>query len=624
MPELTWWLTSLLALAALTGFTLLVSVCFKLKARLSFLPTNLVAMICLYLASLAGILWHVSIAMTIIGLTLSSLFALKATWRSKARNIEDITLFLTITAGFWCVTALWLRDFRFVGYDEFTHWALMAKYLTTNHMLPIADGQIAFMQYAPGTALIQYFFASLSDGAEQAVLFGHLTLFFSCLLFLTSQTSRAAPALAVITWSVLATYVLRYDLSFTFVDAMLGGLLAAGFVGAITVATHSGKARMSNTIFILAPVIAYLPLVKHVGLVLGLVVIAAYTIAATLHYHRQTLKKPWYSTNGVLSNSLAFLAILIASYLSWKLHYQSLGIPDEYQQVITLRNALDFFLAPTDETHLAVWQTFGKRMSSSVGIVTLVLILWSVLFILFSNKTNRSVVALVLLIIALGFLGYLALLLISYAFFFVGDERIHLASFERYARSYQLGWLLLLIALPTIPDLWAKASRWPLAALALLAGCVGLVAHPLARSSLIERSHIHGDSRDKRVKISELAAVINQKASDGANLYFFDALGDGLSWYMLKYELAGRSIKTCWSARAILPDGSRGAPNADCEKDLKRVIDNHDYLILFSLTPELSRLNHGLLPDGELQAPMVYKINKTNSGRIWLSPIDKQ
>lgn len=623
MPESTWWLTNLLAMASLVSLALLVSVRFNLSARESFLPTTLVAMILLYVASLAGWLQPMALAIFLVGLVGGFGLLLNQRWRSKATSVSDIKLFMALIGAFYLITSAWLREFHFIGYDEFTHWALIAKFLTQNHALPQAGGHIMFMQYAPGTALIQYFFAALASGAEPAVLFGHLTLFFACLLFLTSQTSKTMSTLAVIAWCVLATFVLRYDLSFIFVDAMLGALLAAGFFAAIAPAANPERSAFSKYVWLLAPIVAFLPLVKHVGLVLALSTIALLAVNHVLFNWQRTTGRGFLACVAhAIPSLVVLLSGVVFAYFSWKLHYQSLGIPDEYQRVLTPQNAIDFFVRPSDPTHLAVWNTFLSRMGSSVGIVSMILVLWSALLIWTANRQSKAITTSTFSVIGLGFIGYLALLLISYAFFFEGDERIHLASFERYARSYQLGWLLVLIALPTISGLWSKKVKRPWPAVALIAGCLALVVHPLARSSLFERAHIHSADHDKRVAISSMVDVINTQIPRESKIFFFDVLGDGLTWYMLRYETAGqRHIDTCWSAPARAADGSLGPPNEACEKNLQKVLDGFDYLVLFSSTDEFEKLNKGIAGGFALTAPRVYKVSNDNHGVLSIAPL---
>lgn len=613
-----------MAISSLTGLTLAACVRLELTARESFLPTTLIAMILLYLASLADALQPAFILLMILGLSSFFLFA-ASKWRSEIKRVSDIRVFLVLILCFWGLTSLWLRDFRFIGYDEFTHWALVAKFLIERDSLPVAGSYISFMQYAPGTALIQYFFASFAHGAEQAILFGHLCLFFASLVFLTNQSQNHTTTAAIIVWSVLATYVLRYDLSFIFVDAMLGALLAAAFMCVMMTADDCSRGLSPRALFLLIPIVSYLPLVKHVGLVLSLSAIAFLAVTTILLNYQRQHRQPWFLMNVGLSNSLVLLLALFASYMSWKLHYQSLGIPDSYRAVITIKNAVEFFFGPSDPTHIAVWQTFAKRMTSSVGIVTAVLLAWSAAIVFLSSKEKRWLLAVSFCAILLGFIGYLSLLLVSYAFFFQGDERIHLASFERYARSYQLAWLFFLIALPTTSKFWTKQPKRIWSALALLAGCAGLVTHPLAQSSLFERAHIHGADREKRAAIENLARQVKSAVEPQNSLYFFDILGDGLSWYMLRFELAGgQPINTCWSAPARLVDGSLGPPNANCETDLTQVIAEHDYVVLFSLDAKTKGINAGLFRDELVRVPGLYRVNRTTDGQLWLSFVDNK
>ena len=624
-----WWLINLVSLLSITGFAITIANYLNVSARQAFLPATVLVMIALFAGGLLNKLAEASLIIFWLGLTLLVLSLTIKKYRETTLEISDIVSFVATLLCFWILASIWLIDFRFLGYDEFTHWALIAKFLIDHHAFPDSSSHIAFMQYPPGTAVIQYFFGKTSNAPEQSVLFGHLTLFFACGLYLTSAAKSNLGRTAILAWVLLTTYILRYDMSFIFVDAMLGAFLGTiFFTAAWSISVEDSRMR-AKLIWLIVPVIAYMPLIKHVGLVLGLS--AAGSILAIqavwLVRQRKALATDSNATSLIVGLVVGTFGVII-SYWLWKTHYQNLGIADTYKSAISLANATEFFLYPNDPSHIELWRTFLNRMMGGVGIGSAILICWSIFYIHKANRRYLAEMTALFSTVFLGLIGYIALLLISYAFFFVGDERIHMASFERYARSFQLGWFALLIAMPTIPLALNINPSKKMTAAILVVGIIALAVHPLARKSLFLKTHINPTSHDYMMRgdVARLADTLKATLRPEDRAYFFDVSGDGLSWYMLRYETNGANqIGTCWAAPPILADGSIGERNAGCERDLSKISETFDYVIIrnpdenfIQANREIVRLVH------TLESMAVYTFTQQPDGSLQLQRVDKQ
>jgi len=372
-----------------------------------------------------------------------------------------------------------------------------------------------------------------------------------------------------------------------------------------------------------------MPLIKHVGLVIGLSAATAMIAVHLIWMVRERRSRPNLTSQNLIIPGLACLvAAVIFSYWLWKVHYQSLGIVDTYQSAITLSNALEFLFHPTDPTHIELWRTFIKRMAGGVGIGTIILIAWSIFYLTRVNKKYLAEMSILSVMTLLGLVGYITLLLISYAFFFTGDERIHMASFERYARSYQLGWFALLIAMPSIPYLLNLFLSKRTITVIFIIGMVALAVHPLARKSLFLKTHVNQASHDyqMRQEIADLAQALTATLLPEKRAYFFDVSGDGLSWYMLRYETNGATqINSCWAAPPILADGTIGERNAGCPRDLANILTSYDYVIIRNPDNVFIQENQEVLSPGTtIESMMIYTLTRQPDGSPMLQKVNSQ
>lgn len=85
--------------------------------------------------------------------------------------------FLAGTAGF----ALLSLTLRLVHYDNFSHWALIVKYLLSAERFPGADtALIPFRDYPPGASLFIYYVCRFAGHAQGVMLLAQNSLIFAC------------------------------------------------------------------------------------------------------------------------------------------------------------------------------------------------------------------------------------------------------------------------------------------------------------------------------------------------------------------------------------------------------------------------------------------------------------
>lgn len=157
-----------------------------------------------------------------------------------------------------------LHGARFTQYDDFSHWALIARTLLENDALPtFRDVDISFQNYPPGSACWVYFLCRFAGGGEGMMLFAQATLMLACLLPVFGL-NRKRPAVGAAVAGGLATFVFLGGetlIGSLYVDQLLPLVAVAGAVAAATHADEPERAALLT-----APFAIYTYLVKNSGL----------------------------------------------------------------------------------------------------------------------------------------------------------------------------------------------------------------------------------------------------------------------------------------------------------------------------------------------------------------------
>lgn len=606
-----WWFTNLVGLISILGFVFLVSIIFKIQVALAFLPAITALTLLIFWLGVIDKLELATNFLYVLGLMIFGVVFSAKKIRWTLLEIKDFKFVTTTLFVFWGATSIWLTDFKFIGYDEFSHWALIVKYLVENNKYPDVNSYIMFMQYPPGTAVFQYYFLRSSAHSEQGIVFANLTMLIGCIIFLTSLAKSTLTKVTLILSCILIHYILRYDLSFIFVDALLGAYLAVILFGSVLILRENDIERTAIIVLLLLPIIGFMQYIKHVGLVLSLM--SAITLASSVVYNNVNFKRqngPASVINQV-NVILAFSFIIIAlNYSIWRFHYTSLGIADSYSSAITFENIFQFFIFPEDQSHLELWSNFFDRMIGSVGVGFYILLIWSGVLLWYSFEQHRSKLFVFFVFVIAGAVAYISLLLVSYAFFFGEWERSVMASFQRYARTYQLAWFWLLFAMSTIVGIFKFELSSNKKIILFFVVLILILLHPLARKSLMERTHIGTSDYILRVGIKELSQAISMNVKSDEMVYFLDMGGNNLSWLMLRYEQSGDSnIKPCMQplvANRIQMDNNN---NPICQIDIRIIAESFQYFVVRNPNSEFYDINRKNLTESEeLQSMILYEI----------------
>ncbi|WP_061249393.1 hypothetical protein [Leptospira alstonii] len=168
---------------------------------------------------------------------------------------------------FACFFYIKLSQALFEGFDEFTHWGFAAREMFFQDSFTTADSALLLKSYPPGTALFQYWLTKSIGWSEGNAYWAQSLLILSgAVVFLERMTWRQWIRILVTLGVVfLLVFIFGYGLKSLYVDNVLGLLCGASIVSCFRSETSG-----SVTIARILPTLFILPLVKAVGLMLGI------------------------------------------------------------------------------------------------------------------------------------------------------------------------------------------------------------------------------------------------------------------------------------------------------------------------------------------------------------------
>ena len=164
-----------------------------------FLPSLTVAVqvTVLFLAGLLNVLKEATIILYLIGFY----GILKSFYQRK--SILFLKYYFKLGYGFlflvMMIAALYVRGKIFVGFDNFSHWALVVRrMLEVNRYPNFEDTLIAFQEYPLGSATYLYYFAKLTGRSESLQMLGQAYMIVASVLPLFAFAKRNRLAAAIV------------------------------------------------------------------------------------------------------------------------------------------------------------------------------------------------------------------------------------------------------------------------------------------------------------------------------------------------------------------------------------------------------------------------------------------
>lgn len=452
------------------------------------------------------------------------------------------------------IFAVMPHDYRFVGWDEFSHWALSAKVMYAEDQLVTRDSVIAFKAYPPGGSVFQYIWTRCFGFSEGNVLFAQVLFNWSAVLAAMALLAGRDYVLAVIGGIAGLILMSLFGLKVASLDA--DTLVACSFAATMAYAL---RPRMSpGEIAGFCVCLAAFVLAKSVCLPFAMIVVAT--------FFGGVLADEYKARGGELGvrafmrplclGGAALLAVVLAQQ-SWAWHVHAIG----GESPLSIPNPEQVLAGPMvhriGSTVAHVLSTLGganaiqdglflpldtlTALEATVRLVALGFVAWLLLSRRAGIRTGVAVIAL-----AGGCLAYLGLLMFLYVVWFAEGEGNVAAGFARYYATYLIAWSMVLVALLLS---WMAGLRpryrYVLAAM-LLGAAVAATPKNLQPEQLFGADY--AQRRAVRDKLEKEAAIARTLILGGERVFFVEQGSTGYESYMFNYLMAPATSQWgCWS-----------------------------------------------------------------------------
>jgi len=421
------------------GFTSLGVRKFSFNKRLSWIFTFSSQILVFYIAGLIGFLYGSMVIMFIIGMLLA-VYQLYSLYK-KHKNDWSLSYFINSIDWPTVAILIWLVIFGYIvfqntyfnHYDDYSHWALIVKYLFTEQTFPDAGSSIiGFNTYPLGTALFINYFINITGYSTGNMLLGQLVLggsaYYGIMSIIKGRRRLFSLFLLMITFG-LFTYFnpVRYDN--LLVDSLLP-LISLVIISGLWVYRNHIKLLSLNTLVISGVLIIF----KSSAIYFVIVSLILYWVIVARVYKKKTKRSKLRYI--LLTNISAFLPFII-----WQIH-TSLTFTSENtgKHTMSLVNYREQFLNKDPQIIRDILDTFVNHVFnfqtiSSQGLL-LMIGLFFVTGIIFKYilRQKQYFFSLGLYTIGVIVLYYIGILFM-YLFSMPTYEAVNLAGFERYALS---------------------------------------------------------------------------------------------------------------------------------------------------------------------------------------------
>lgn len=418
------------------GYVAFVRAYWKIPVRASYIFVFSGLALLMYFAGLAGVLPYAAYTLFALGFALLILVAVRkklalAYNRSSlsALNIAFIAVFGLIIAS--------LIDTRFIHYDNFSHWAVVVKYMLVTDRIPdAASAIIDFKSYPLGSSSFIYYVCRIVGNGEGVMLAAQAILlfagFYAVFGAIRDQKRFLLVALLGLGCSIMAYFNISIRINNLLVDFLLPVLTLAA-IGAML----SERERFLRLCATTLPILGLLVLVKSTGIVFAALAFV-YLLYRSVQFQRADAKlRPFFwAALGAIVLSLLPLAL-------WNVH-TSLAFPQDTSKFSYDFQALSSFsVDKTPEQVRSIILLFLRTATDIKQLSTLGILLFNgvalasylVARFVFHKRWELLKTLLILdIAVVLHNVGILGM----YIFSMPPDEALRRAGFERYASSMTL------------------------------------------------------------------------------------------------------------------------------------------------------------------------------------------
>lgn len=548
-------LLSLVSLAALAGFAVLLARRTSLPAPLAPFTALCGVMILLALGGMAGLL--VPTGWLCFALAAGAwVLAFAPVGRKNPVSVLAAPCFV----AFWVLAAALLvffawRQPMYSTWDEFSFWGTAAKIVKTSGAL-YGNAEIGWDwvgSHRPGLIMLGYFFQFFGPYAEWRVLAGYDILLLSIFTTLTAGAPKGAwrrvvPALGF--GFLLPFLITLYGNITRTTDLYASSLsdipLGLTFGGAMAVYYMNKRWALWPT----ALALAALCMEKDTGFAMALV--AAGIIGADAFLGALAERAPAPATGKTLAKAAGLFVACVAAFLPWQYYLSAVTTADTSnvggtqqmgQAEMVITGCKELLGIGRTEKFSTIMGGMVKNLftmtTTMVGPFIVVVALTMVLAVaaaLFTREKSLRRQAGVFAVLGLGgFAAYYFFIGLTYVYVFRDEVSDGLVGFERYIYPYLLGWLLAAGALA----LRAMDEERPAGLVqtgfgVLVLGLAGLVwlRVPFTLTVFGCGDTAYAERRQTQAVTEEVQAVVPADA----HIFFVSQGDDGSRWFLYTYE----------------------------------------------------------------------------------------
>lgn len=548
-------LLSLVSLAALAGFAVLLARRTSLPAPLAPFTALCGVMILLALGGMAGLL--VPTGWLCFALAAGAwVLAFAPVGRKNPVSVLAAPGFV----AFWVLAAALLvffawRQPMYSTWDEFSFWGTAAKIVKTSGAL-YGNAEIGWDwvgSHRPGLIMLGYFFQFFGPYAEWRVLAGYDILLLSIFTTLTAGAPKGAwrrvvPALGF--GFLLPFLITLYGNITRTTDLYASSLsdipLGLTFGGAMAVYYMNKRRALWPT----ALALAALCMEKDTGFAIALV--AAGIIGADAFLGALAERAPALAAGKTLAKAAGLFVACVAAFLPWQYYLSAVTTADTSnvggtqqmgQAEMVITGCKELLGIGRTEKFSTIMGGMVKNLftmtTTMVGPFIVVVALTMVLAVaaaLFTREKSLRRQAGVFAVLGLGgFAAYYFFIGLTYVYVFRDEVSDGLVGFERYIYPYLLGWLLAAGALA----LRAMDEERPAGLVqtgfgVLVLGLAGLVwlRVPFTLTVFGCGDTAYAERRQTQAVTEEVQAVVPADA----HIFFVSQGDDGSRWFLYTYE----------------------------------------------------------------------------------------
>jgi len=400
---------------------------------LAWITSMLIQILILYGFAMTGWLNLGIKFVTYLGIALSILWFVMGLFRKAQLKFEGIHLFDFWMIGLGIATGQVLWNSPLVHYDNFSHWAVMVKFMTfTGHLPGAADKLISFTSYPPATALFITQFVHWVGFSDGAMLVAQFILIWGAAYSIFAGLRDRSRA--------LTSFILCFALAISFVFNIairLNNLLVDYVLPIITIAALVGIYVYRKKPILLcshvAIFVASLLLVKNSAtfFVIMIAIFFLYTLITNHHWKWQRL----------ITVPLQFVITLGVGYLPfawWNQHVKSTFTVSKHQistQAYSKQLNGESHQALLKIAHKFIEQITSLNSLSTKGIIMINVVLIATWLVVRIYKHQRNNLLGIALLLDFVFITYYISLFGMYILSMPYAEAILLDGFERYMAS---------------------------------------------------------------------------------------------------------------------------------------------------------------------------------------------